>query len=565
MGQLQLTQIERRVKQAILPYLNVSDLGQYQPEDRDRILLSRSLAAFIVSKLGDLDPQAAAQTITDGAHDNGIDALAVVPEEARLIVVQAKWSTSGKGSAERDEMIKLRDGLKDLVQMRWSRFNDKVQSRKAELEDLLDQPKARIDIAFVHSGASPCTDDVRAPIQDFLDDLNDPTETGRFHYYSQAEIHQLLLNEGQSPRITISGELSDWGQLEGPPRAFYGQVTAKQISEWFNQHGESLFAKNVRVVLGGSEVNDSLVETLTNDAGSFWYFNNGITVLCESVEKSPVYGADRRVGNFTFSGASVVNGAQTVGSIARAAQRSELDQARVMVRFISLEGAPPEFANSVTRATNTQNRIGGRDFLSLDPEQARLRSEFGIEGLEYVYRSGEADPEPAKGCSVVEATIALACAQPEVGLSTQAKREISRLWDAIDRGPYKRLFNPSVDFHRVWRAVQIMRQVDGRLREISAQSDGRERGVAIHGNRFLLHIVFSQLPINKLDDAKFDWMPHIGLAQAWAQLAFAKTVEVSDAEFPGYPASLFKNVSKCTALAARVKTELQTGFSGSPQ
>ncbi len=280
-------------------------------------------------------------------------------------------------------------------------------------------------------------------------------------------------------------------------------------------------------------------------------------MLCESVEKSPAYGADRRLGNFTFSGASVVNGAQTVGSIARAAKRSELDQARVMVRFISLEGAPAEFATSVTRATNTQNRIGGRDFLSLDPEQARLKSEFGLEGLEYVYRSGEADPEPAKGCSVVEATIALACAQQEVSLSTQAKREISRLWDAIDRGLYKRLFNPSVDFHRVWRAVQIMRQVDERLREIAAQTDGRERGVAIHGNRFILHIVFSQLPLKKLDDAKFDWEPHIGLAQAWAQVAFARTVDISDAEFPGYPASLFKNVSKCTGLGARVKAELK--------
>ncbi|WP_194822742.1 hypothetical protein [Micromonospora sp. S-DT3-3-22] len=172
-------------------------------------------------------PQADQRTRPEDDSPTAVAVLAVVPEEARLIVVQAKWSTTGKGSAERDEMIKLRDGLDDLVQMRWSRFNKKVQARKAELEDLLDQPKARIDIAFVHSGASPCTDDVRAPILDFLDDLNDPTETGRFHYYSQAEIHQLLLDEGQSPRITISGELSDWGQLEGPPRAFYGQMAAR--------------------------------------------------------------------------------------------------------------------------------------------------------------------------------------------------------------------------------------------------------------------------------------------------------------------------------------------------
>lgn len=384
MGQLHITQVEKRLRSTVYDSIDVSDLAAQQPADVERARLSRSLAAFVVHKMSGISPEDAAQSVTDGSGDNGIDAIAVLPDLSRIIVVQAKWSAEGKGGPSLDDTLKLRQGLHDLVTTNWTAFHGKTADRSDEIEALLLQPSVTIDVVFAHMATGQLADAVRKPIDDYLQDLNDPTETATFTYMGQLQIHRLLVEEQQSSKIDLSLEVSDWGRIDGPPLAIYGRVRAAEIADWLAKHGSGLLAKNVRVVLPDSEVNHSLVATITNAPESFWYYNNGITVLCEDITKAPAGGADRRTGTFAFSGVSVVNGAQTVGSLHRArlqGRDAELERANVMVRFISLQDTTDTFASDVTRATNTQNRIGGRDFLSLDPQQARLRDEFAVEQL----------------------------------------------------------------------------------------------------------------------------------------------------------------------------------------
>jgi drug/metabolite transporter superfamily protein YnfA len=552
MGQLQITQVKRRLLETVTPYIDLSDLGAHGHTQTEHASLSRSLAAFVAMKLTGLSAEEAAASVTDGAGDNGIDAVAIVAEEARIVLVQSKWPVDGKGSASLSEMVKLREGLDDLVGFRWERFNDRLRDRTEDLENLLLEPHVSIDVVFAHMGTGALASEVNGRMKEYIDDLNDPTEVARFHYLSQADIHRLLVDEQQSPKINLVVEVSDWGMVEGPPVAVYGQVKGSEVAAWFQRYGRALLEQNVRVVLQDSEVNNSLLATLSTDSNAFWYYNNGITVLCDSITKSPAGGSDRRLGTFGFDGVSVVNGAQTVGALARYFGQNPEDavgQARVMVRFISLAGASADFARDVTRATNTQNRIGGRDFLSLDPQQARLRDEFAVEGLEYVYRSGETDPDHDKGCTVLEATIALACSSAGVSLSTQAKREISRLWDDTSKPPYTQLFNPRTNYLRIWRAVGVLRFVDNILAELSKSFDGKGRGAAVHGNRFILHLIFMQLAIDKIDDPEYDWIGSLkNLPMLTMNTAFEVALQL-ETEFTGYPASLFKNVSKTTKLS----------------
>jgi hypothetical protein len=46
-----------------------------------------------------------------------------------------------------------------------------------------------------------------------------------------------------------------------------------------------------------------------------------------------------------------------------------------------LKDTPIDFGKDVTRANNKQNRIENRDFVSQDPEQARIKTELAIEGI----------------------------------------------------------------------------------------------------------------------------------------------------------------------------------------
>lgn len=504
-------------------------------------------------QLGGMEAAAAAACVTDGSHDNGIDAIAVIPEEHRMIVVQAKWADDSRGSAALDDMIKFREGLDDMVQFKWENFNERAIDRREEIEELLLNPSVKIQVVFAHMGTGGLADDVRVRMDQYLADLNDPTETASFAYLDQSRLHRLLLDETQALDIDLSVDLSDWGQQDGPPRAVYGRVPAAEVARWVIDSGEQLFAKNVRVVLPDSEVNEGLLTTLEESPESFWYFNNGITVLCNDIAKAPAGGSDRRAGSFEFRGSTIVNGAQTAGSLAKALELSStdaLDRASVMVRFISLEGAPADFARDVTRATNTQNRIGGRDFVSLDPEQARIKDEFKVEGLQYVYRSGEADPRPEDGCGIVQATIALACSHSAL-LTTQAKREISRLWDDISRAPYKSLFNSSTTYLRVWRTVQVLRAVDDELASLVRGLEGREKLIAIHGNRALLHLAYSAIAMKKIEDPTFSWDAEVGNARAELPRLLRIMIDVVETDFPGYPASLFKNATKVSTLVAQ--------------
>lgn len=117
-------------------------------------------------------------------------------------------------------------------------------------------------------------------------------------------------------------------------------------------------------------------------------------------------------------------------------RQGQLASARVLVRLISLDNCPPNFADELTRAANTQNRIERRDFAALDPNQKRLRTDLLLEcQKEYAYQSGENAPQESVGCTLDEAAVALACAMPDVGLAVQAKREVGMLYEDIAKAP----------------------------------------------------------------------------------------------------------------------------------
>ena len=343
--------------------------------------------------------------------------------------------------------------------------------------------------------------------------------------------------------------LHDWGSTEDPYRAFYGQVDAADVAEWWEDHRATLFDRNLRKFIHDSSVNAAITSTLINEPAKFWYFNNGITVLCNRVQKAPAGGSSRRSGKFVFEGATVVNGAQTVGSIGRAAELdpSKASDARVHIRFISLEHCPPDFATEVTRATNTQNRVERRDFVAIDPEQERLRTDLLLEqGKTYAIKTGEPDPARSQGCTVVEATVALACAHSS-DLAVQAKREIGRLWEDVSKPPYKLLFNGNVTATRLWRAVEVLRAVDDTLRTEQDHLEGRDRSVAVHGNRLIANAVFGALPPKALDagDATAITASVPGLtSRALTEIAADRWAELS-VERPG------GTVQKCVSMPRR--------------
>ena len=85
-----------------------------------------------------------------------------------------------------------------------------------------------------------------------------------------------------------------------------------------------LFEENVREFLGTQGINNGIIKTLksTTDRENFFYYNNGITLICEKcetlrgTEASKGYRESRNQYGFRLTNPQVVNGCQTINSIA---------------------------------------------------------------------------------------------------------------------------------------------------------------------------------------------------------------------------------------------------------
>lgn len=90
--------------------------------------------------------------------------------------------------------------------------------------------------------------------------------------------------------------------------------------------------------------------------------------MCKITRKL-LHGTTREMGLFVLEGVSLVNGAQTTGTIGTLFAESPeiLTTANVLVQIIDLGDSDETQATQITKLSNTQNRIDGKDFASLIP------------------------------------------------------------------------------------------------------------------------------------------------------------------------------------------------------
>jgi hypothetical protein len=405
---------------------------------------------------------------------------------------------------------------------------------------------------LTYTGQDQLSSESKQDLDDFVRETNDATDLMFVKVFDQKYIYYAVAQGTKGLPIDVEVMLYDWGQTREPYQSFYGQVCVADLADWWEKFNTKLFTPNIRNYLGETDVNNGIIETLKTSPEKFWYYNNGVTALCSSIRKKAIGGSSRDSGVFECKDIRIVNGAQTVGSVARAftLYPDLVQQAKVSIRFISLENCPEDFDREVTRSNNTQNKIDRRDFIALDPEQERIRNELRLEGIIYVYKSGEIAHPKEKAFEVEEATLARACSLDDVTYNVQAKGKISKLWDDIDKAPYKALFNGGVTGPALWRVVQVMRFINEELetKKLERKKD-KEHLYLVHGNLFIAHVTFKLIPENliiKLGTLTEDESKIIRKNTIRAVDAITSSVNTL---FPDvYAGNLFKNLKKCREL-----------------
>lgn len=554
MSILKVNQIRGKLLAMFEPLLDLSDIGATDKE-REVKILSRALAALAIYLETGCTEQEAAEAVWDGADDNGIDAAFYDASTQRVVFVQSKWISKGTGEPEAKDLSVFVQGLRDVIEQDSTNFHPRLQGRFSDIVLRTSTPGTSVELLVVSTGASVLAKHGKNVLDKFTNELNgeDPDPMAHSVVYGLSEVYSGLANDLGLNNVTLDATILDWSYIPAPHPAYYGLIDGLSLKEWWKKHGKSLVASNIRHALGNTDVNNEIRGSATSAPQKFWYFNNGITLIANDVAKAPSGAASRSAGVFSFKGASIVNGAQTVSSLGKV-DDDPLGQVRVPIRVIILKDAPEEFGQEVTRTNNLQNKVEPRDFVAQDPEQKRLRQEMAIEGIDYQFvRSDDAVATPTS-CELVEVTTALACASGESGLAVQVKTGIGRFFADLKKAPYKSIFNPSTSGAKAFNATVMLREVD-RWIDLKKQSiskrSGPKWGVLIHGNRALAASVMTRHGLTKLSQpiSLFAKELNLPLLHKDCEHAYNAAVSTIETEYSAkFLAVLFKNPKMTKAI-----------------
>lgn len=560
----QVYQVRRSLLEDFTDLIDMSDFESYAADQREQALLSRSLAALAVRMVTGWGKEDAAASVIDGRDDQGIDAIAVTSNPVQVFLVQAKWSDRGRATVRTDSVLKLLAGLRLIDSEESDQFNPRGQLLAEQAKEAMAASAVDVTLVDVLMGTEKPSREVELAFSNGESEFNTFGDRIGHRFIHANDVWNWVRAEQAPAPVCMEVLLYPWFSLDIPHRAFQGVADAEQVAGWLEEHGSRLFERNIRNPLIGTLANQEIYSTLVDDPSLFWYFNNGVTVLCD--EATPSYSSVRNPlgGPVTLQlrGASVVNGAQTVRSVQRAIEASDdAASARVGVRVIVTGGAS-DFSSRTTKATNRQNQVEPRDFVALDPVQAEIRADLRAElGKSYSVKRGEMQPAPETGCSLDEAAVALAYAHPNAEYASRTANSLSTLWERGSKGTYDILFRPQPSASQVWRSVLTVRRVRECMHELRPKYEALPAAILEHGTHLLCHLVFRALGTDGIDDPAVDWETDaLSRVLETVETQLALLVKAFEQEYPkGRVQATLTAPDRCRQLAAVITETSLTG------
>lgn len=509
----QIEQIDAAFRSRFFPLVSkVEKPGRegWTEEQHDKDRLSRSLAAYTVARLAGLDDATAANPVTDGSNDGGIDAVYFSPAKNQIFIVQAKYKTSGTAPAQ-DENLKTINGIRALQGRRFDEFSEQFRDRSDELELALDTPGLKIHVALAFLG-SIIGPHVINDLDALKAEMNPISERMDWEPAGLDTIHHWLLAEQEVAPVEVDLTLENWHCTPTPKTTIYGQISVADLATLVSEFGTGLFQRNIRHYLGSIGVNGAITNTALHKPEDFFYLNNGLTAVAADIQQA---GGNNDRCAFHLTDISIVNGAQTAGAVAAASIAGTISpNAKVLITIIKI-GVDDALGLQITKARNHQTAVRGVDFAALDPNQESIRRELAGAGITYFYRPSElARVRTESSLTLEDSALALAClslpvltteeirqhklhdrpSHNAIDFAVTAKKSVARLWDQ-DGTHYKKLFKNDTSGLSVFRYVQVFRFVDSILHGSEWSDHSYYRRMFFrHGRYFILAFVAKQAP-----------------------------------------------------------------------
>ncbi len=389
----------------------LGDFGEKYPKLEDHeIFVAWFLRAYITEA-----EEVAVTALTGASNDKGIDAILTDDAAEIVFIVQGKYR---KGIAAKNE---TRNDVVSFAQLAAiltspdrkafngfaSELDDDLRGRLKQARERVLKRKYALCLYYVTTGRcsqklqeeassivrrESAIDSAKLDIiggrqillllSDYLDGVAPPIPSLELHMESGSSVQV----NGTHQRFDRKTKIESW----------VFSMKGDDVADLFEKTGTRLFARNVRGFLGSTAINKGMQQTLASEPEFFWYYNNGVTIVCDGAEKVSKRGRDLLL----VSNPQVINGQQTTRTLQL--QETGSGSASVLVKVIHVPREPGsgsgEFDNLVSRivaSTNWQNAIRPSDLMANDRKQVELERQ--LRKLDYQYsRKRETKAEARK-------------------------------------------------------------------------------------------------------------------------------------------------------------------------
>lgn len=374
----------------------IADLAERYPKlAEDDLFVLWFLRAFVTDDEGQ-----AVQSLTGGSGDKSVDGVYFDDSTKTVVVVQGKYRRGIAVATEKRSDVVGFAQLAGEVGGDSKAFKDYCKGLRPEVEGALAEARNRITkrgyrllLNYVTTGR--CS-------KGLMDEAESIAR--RVEFQSSLRVvdgKQVLLLladylDGVAPPVPsldLEIETGKGGGAGGVLQRYDHKteieswvfsMTERSVSEMFREAGVRLFARNVRGFLGSTEINRGMEATLKGEPEYFWYYNNGITIICDEAERKSRGGRDI----LHVTNPQVINGQQTTRTLAQLDGHSSIASVLVRVIRVPRNGDSSErfekLVSKLVGATNWQNHIFASDLMSNDRRQIEIERQFRKLGYLYL-------------------------------------------------------------------------------------------------------------------------------------------------------------------------------------
>jgi hypothetical protein len=253
------------------------------------------------------------------------------------------------------------------------RINDRIEKpfRKVQLVGLVEHLDEKMILSsLIKDGKISLCKEIKCSRQNFTFDVVFMPEADKEPIELKvARVNSLLFPE---PNTNLNVMSDTEKKEETTIGGYVFVVSLSELVDIYNKVGDELFASNLRYGINDKmSLEDSMKDTLFEEPGMFWYYNNGITIVTSS-DDIELESAGKvilaRQWNDNGLNFSVINGAQTISTASRIFYGSgndkdkvkkAKDEAKVLLRIITAEDEHTK--RNITIALNRQKPIKSED------------------------------------------------------------------------------------------------------------------------------------------------------------------------------------------------------------